>query len=129
MMAKHVDETKPVAADLLSVPDQYGHLHPIETPDLVRSKLKDLEVEIAKLDKEVKEAYHEAQTKCPDLITDEFKLIFLRCELFNAEVSTLYSWHDLLCREKLNFYFSLLYAVGSPSFNKLLGGTDTAFRA
>lgn len=125
-MRNHVDATKP--ADM-SVPDQYGQLHPIETPDLLRSKLKDLDLEIAKLNKEVTEAYDEAQIKCPDLITEEFKLIFLRCELFNAHVSAFILGR--IYAEKIpNFVCSLLsYEVGSPPFDELLGGTHAAFRA
>lgn len=69
-----------------SAPDEYGHVHPNETQSLVRSKLEDLELELAKLSK--KDAYEQAQTKCPDQLTDAFKLMFLRCEVFDAIVST-----------------------------------------
>jgi hypothetical protein len=69
-------------------PDQYGQVHPNETEALITSKLQDFEVEIAKLPKEQKAAFEQAKTKCPELLTTDFKLMFLRCEVFNADVST-----------------------------------------
>jgi len=67
------------------VPDIYGQLHPVETPELIARKREELEAEIAKLAD--KKNLEEAQKKCPQLLTDDFKLMFLRCEVFNADVS------------------------------------------
>jgi hypothetical protein len=75
---------------LLSEPDQYGQVHPDETPELVRAKLQDLEGEIAKIPKEEKEAFEQAKVKCPGQLTEAFKLMFLRCELFIADVSVVF---------------------------------------
>jgi hypothetical protein len=71
----------------MSPPDQYGQSHPIETDILIDNKLKELEFEIAKLSEERREAYSQAVEKCPELLTDKFKLMFLRSEVFNADVS------------------------------------------
>jgi len=75
---------------LLSEPDQYGQVHPDETPELVRAKLQDLEGEIAKIPKEEKEAFEQAKVKCPGQLTEAFKLMFLRCEVFIADVSVVF---------------------------------------
>ena len=69
--------------------DVYGQFHPIETPDMISSKLAEFEREIKKLPEDVKKSLLEAEEKCPDLVTDKFKLIFLRSEVFNADVSML----------------------------------------
>jgi hypothetical protein len=69
--------------------DQYGQVHPNETEALITSKLQDFEVEIAKLPKTQKEAFEQATIKCPELLMLDFKLIFLRCEVSNTDVSCL----------------------------------------
>lgn len=66
--------------------DQYGQRHPIESEDLIRTTLKELEQEIARIAGDKRVAYNQAVEKCPQLLTDEFKLMFLRCEVFNAKV-------------------------------------------
>ena len=73
-------------------PDQYGQLHPNETAELVESKLKAFEEEVKKLSDDDTKNLKEAQEKCPELLTDQFKLMFLRCEVFNADVSIQILW-------------------------------------
>ena len=70
-------------------PDQYGQLHPEETPELLERKLKAFEEELQKLKPEELKYAKEADAKCPELVTDEFKLMFLRCEVFNADVRSI----------------------------------------
>ena len=67
-------------------PDQYGQSHPIENPDLISSKLKHFEDAVKEITKNEKENLVRAQEKCPELLTDDFKLMFLRCEVFNEKV-------------------------------------------
>lgn len=76
------------------VPDVYGQVHPVETPDLIQSSLAQLQVELEQvllLDAS-STCWKEAQEKCsdhhPSLIDQDFQLKFLRCEVFNADVST-----------------------------------------
>ena len=68
-------------------PDVYGQLHPLETEDLVYQKRKEFEDELAKIPHGQKKCLLQAQEKCPQLLNDDFKLKFLRCEVFNADVS------------------------------------------
>ena len=67
--------------------DCYGQKHPIESDQLIQIKLKELEVELEKIPSDEKELWEQAKTKCPDLADDEHRLMFLRCEVFNADVS------------------------------------------
>jgi len=71
-------------------PDIYGQVHPTETPELVAEKLAALDVELDKIPAEKKPQYQLALEKCPQLVDQDVKLQFLRCEVFNADVSTVY---------------------------------------
>lgn len=74
----------------MSNEDIYGQRHPVENPDLIASKLQELNGELALLSSEQKLGWTQAQEKCdPSLVNDDFKLQFLRCEVFNADVRLL----------------------------------------
>lgn len=73
----------------MSDEDMYGQRHPVENPDLIAAKLGELEEELSQLSDEDSQGWTQAKAKCsPDLINDDFKLMFLRCEVFNADVSS-----------------------------------------
>jgi hypothetical protein len=71
-----------------SAPDVYGQEHPVETAALLEVKLHDFDQHLASLlDLVTKDAaVVQAQQKCPKLLTNDFKLWFLRCECFQVEV-------------------------------------------
>jgi len=69
-------------------PDMYSQEHPIENEELSQAKLDKLDQDLEKLDAKEKAAYLQALEKCPQLITPKDKLQVLRCEVFNADVST-----------------------------------------
>jgi hypothetical protein len=74
-------------ATTAQIPDVYGQLHPVETVDLIERKRTEFEQELEKLSTNVKTSLSQAEEKCPGLVTEDFKLKFLRCEVFNADVS------------------------------------------
>lgn len=74
-------------ATLGQTPDVYGQVHPIETPELIIRKMKEFEIELDKLPPKDKVHVVEAQKFCPHLLTDDFKLMFLRCEVFNSDLA------------------------------------------
>lgn len=66
--------------------DIYGQSHPEETRELIEEKLVAFNTALEKIPKAEKENVCEAEVKCPELLDNDFKLIFLRCEVFDAEV-------------------------------------------
>lgn len=80
------EATKDVEADI------YGQLHPVESDALIVEKLQEFAEEVKKLPEETKQSLLQAEEKCPELVTDKFKLIFLRSEVFNADVSVTLSF-------------------------------------
>ena len=68
-------------------PDIYGQEHPIETKELIQASLVEFEKEVEKLPAEAKVNLNLAKERCPQVLTDAFKLKFLRCEVFRVKVS------------------------------------------
>jgi len=66
--------------------DIYGQIHPVETPNLLKESLKEFETEVEQIKPEKSASLRMAQQKCPQLLTDDFKLMFLRCECFRVKV-------------------------------------------
>lgn len=74
-------------ATMGQLPDVYGQVHPNETPELVKRKRVEFEEEVAKLPAEICGNLRKAQEVCPEFLTDDFKLKFLQCEVFNADLA------------------------------------------
>jgi CRAL/TRIO domain len=76
----------------MSEPDLYGQRHPIESDALIQSKLVDFDFQVKQLDRHNcawlnTTALDLALEKCPHLLTNAFKLWFLRCEVFDASLA------------------------------------------
>jgi len=68
-------------------PDQYGQMHPKETPELVIAKMEEMDRALESMAMEEKIMYSTALQRCPDLVRYEERLKFLRCEVFHAELA------------------------------------------
>lgn len=64
--------------------DIYGHRHPIETPQLVEQKLKELDKALEEVEVADKEHFSKALEETEETNTS-FKLKFLRCEQFRVD--------------------------------------------
>ena len=76
----YIYETHPLKDDI------YGHAIPNETPELIRSKLDELNEELESIPVKMKGPWLMALEKCPEFCGDSFRLMFLRCELFIVSV-------------------------------------------
>jgi CRAL/TRIO domain len=63
-------------------PDVYGQIHPIESPELILVSLRRLEEELQKLPRDMTIYAYEAEWKCPTLVPNDFKIVFLRTDQF-----------------------------------------------
>jgi len=68
-------------------PDIYGQMHPIETPELLKSRLRDFDRAVEKQATQAKASLLKAQRRCPELLTNEFKLMFLRAECLTVDLA------------------------------------------
>ena len=72
------------------VPDVYGQVHPVETPELIQTKLAEFDNAVAELvrnEEKDNTSLCRAVEKCPELLTKDFKLKFLRCEVFHVDLA------------------------------------------
>jgi hypothetical protein len=67
--------------------DCYGQRHPIESEELIRSKLLEFDRHVARIPAAGKRQLLRARRQCPELLTDRFKLMFLRSEVFAADLA------------------------------------------
>lgn len=103
--------------------DIYGQRHPIECPELIAVKLKELNVELDNLPASDKQGWEQAKTKCPDLVNeDTYKLMFLRAEVYNADVSDAFVVRLRAAGAALSSLLTcnLVIARGTP-YGKVLG--------
>ena len=72
------------------VPDVYRQVHPAESLQLIQEKLAEFDTAVDNIVK-TQENNHkcllQAIENCPELLTREFKLMFLRCEVFNTNLA------------------------------------------
>lgn len=69
-------------------PDLYGQRHAIETDKCVNDSLRLLEKELQKIPNVKRSGLEQASVICPEIYeSKEHRLLFLRCEQFNADVS------------------------------------------
>ncbi|CAB9512436.1 tocopherol transfer protein [Seminavis robusta] len=68
-------------------PDVYGQLHPVETPQLIAGKIVAFDAAVNNLPRKRRAALSQAVEECPELLTEKFKLQFLRCDCFNVQLA------------------------------------------
>ena len=73
--------------------------------------------ELDKLDEETKNGWDQAKVKCPNLVGEEHRLMFLRCEVFNEEVSDCYIYPICIVNR-------IYYDVDSPTVSHALTYTS-----
>eukprot|EP00984_Skeletonema_dohrnii_P038981 scaffold42828_cov178-Skeletonema_dohrnii-CCMP3373.AAC.2 len=70
-------------------PDIYGQRHAIESSKCVGDSLRLLEKEITKLPDDLRAGLDQAAVFCPELLTKEHSIMFLRCEQFNVDLAAI----------------------------------------
>jgi hypothetical protein len=73
----------------MSEPDIYGQRHPIESAELIQCKLQEFDLAVAAIPPKSRQTIDIAEKQCPQLLTNQFKLLFLRCDCYNTAVSKL----------------------------------------
>ena len=92
----------------------YGQrAQPEETPDFLSKSHAKLLKELDKLDEDTKNGWLQAKVKCPNLVGEEHRLMFLRCEVFNEEVSDCYIYPICIVNR-------IYYDVDSPVSHALM---------
>ncbi len=92
------NETKHICSRYLKKqsPDIYGQQHAVESLKCISDSLRLLEREIRNLPEEKKSGIEQAKVLCPEIFeSKEHRLLFLRCEQFNVDVSSFAVVNDL----------------------------------
>jgi hypothetical protein len=84
---QYINRKKNASFSMPETMDIYNQVHPEETPELIAQSQAALHNELAKLPQEKKVGWLQATEKCPELVKEDHTLMFLRCEVFNADVS------------------------------------------
>ena len=117
--------------------DIYGQKHPIETDQMIQNKLRQFDAFLQnRIPDDKKKSVLDAQRKCPELLTDSLKLMFLRCECFNVEVhcyrNVLFVCLSAKPIQEIHspfFYADKCIIVGRQSIRQVLGKTRGSLRA
>ena len=80
---------------------RYGQEFIEETPELLSSKLKELEAQLEQFPEDEKKWYSLALKKAPDECNRKFKLKHLRCEVFRVKVSQSQQMCQKICKLQL----------------------------
>ena len=67
---------------VFQAPDHYGQIHPVEDDSLIARKLSEFDAAVDQIVPANKQRLLQAQQRCPHLLTADFKLWFLRCEVY-----------------------------------------------
>lgn len=71
-------------------PDRFGQVHPVETPEILTKKLKEFDEQVSRetaTRTPANAALLQAMEESPELLTNDFKLMFLRCDVFHVPIS------------------------------------------
>jgi CRAL/TRIO domain len=65
-------------------PDVYGQVHPIETEELLNKSLEEFEKQLRLIPSDISGAALMAEEMCPEIVSRDFKICFLRAEVFRV---------------------------------------------
>lgn len=97
----------------------YGQHIPKEDPELLSSKLQDLQKELDIIPDSDKIDWVSALQTCPDLCDDKFLLMFLRCEIFQC---------DLAAKRIVKYWRKRVELFGDLAFQPLVLGPNGPFK-
>jgi len=103
----------------VTIDKTYNQRIPIETPELISCKLQELDVELQRIPKEKKKEWLMAMQQHPELCDEKFRLMFLRCEVFDC---------TLAAKRVVKYWAKRVQLFGvSKAFKPLILGEDGPF--